>query len=288
MLVIVILNIYSIMPELPEVETVCRGLRPYFEKKSFKKVMLRRSNLRFEFDNNFCKKLAGKAIDRVIRRGKYIIIKINSCNYSLVWHLGMSGRVIILSANDLPKDYDKHEHVIFETCDGVQVRFRDPRRFGFMKIIDNSSIEESINLGVEPFSREFTAEHLYNKLKNKSQSIKTVLLDQRIIAGLGNIYVCEALFATKINPLVIAKQLSLTELQLLIKNILIILEKAIQAGGSSLKDHAQVNGEMGYFQHQFKVYNRAKEFCTTCKKVQIKRVIQQGRSSFYCPECQNN
>ncbi len=276
------------MPELPEVETVCRGISPYLEHKTIKRVTLRRNNLRFAFAKDFCVRLNDQVVASVHRRGKYIVVGIVNHDYSLVWHLGMSGRVAILPLISLPKDYDKHDHVIFETSDGAQIRFRDPRRFGFMKIVKNRDIEQEINLGIEPFASDFNAEYLSKKFCKKSQAIKTALLDQKIIAGLGNIYVCEALFVAKIHPNTPAMQVSLQALHTLVQATRDILTKAIEAGGSSLRDHAQVNGETGYFQHQFKVYNRENELCLSCRKGMIRRIVQQGRSSFYCPVCQNN
>lgn len=274
------------MPELPEVETVCRGLRPHLEGNEVTRVIARRPDLRFPLPMDLFNHIEGLEVENINRRAKYIIISFKGSDDVLIWHLGMSGRVIIIEPQQDKYEYEKHEHVIFKFKDGAEVRYRDPRRFGFMKTAKKDDVENVLNAGVEPLSDDLTISHLKSILKGKNQGIKVALLDQRLVAGLGNIYVCEALFTAGINPWKSAGDITTKELDRLIPEIKVILQKAIEAGGSSLKDHAQVNGEMGYFQHSFNVYGKELNSCLLCKKGVILRKVQQGRATFFCPVCQ--
>ncbi|MGB1844617.1 MAG: bifunctional DNA-formamidopyrimidine glycosylase/DNA-(apurinic or apyrimidinic site) lyase, partial [Thalassobaculaceae bacterium] len=206
----------------------------------------------------------------------------------MILHLGMSGRVLI--TKDLPKVKDAHDHLTFKTEDGFFIRYNDPRRFGFVDIVPLKNLAEYPSLaalGPEPLSNAFNASALRQKINNKQSSIKSVLLDQTTIAGLGNIYVCEALHRSGISPRRKAKNISESKIDSLVIAIRVVLQDAINAGGSTLKDHLQTSGEMGYFQHQFRVYSREGEECMkkSCSGM-IKRIIQSGRSTFFCGKCQ--
>lgn len=279
------------MPELPEVETVCRGLAPVMEGVRFHKVTLNRPDLRFAFPSNFKARLEGKTLLSLKRRAKFLHAELSS-GERLFMHLGMSGRFIIAHKHTPHnmahphKVLPQHNHVIFEMETGTKIIFNDPRRFGFMELIKSSEPSRLDDLGPEPLSNQFNAERLYQALKGKKSKIKTALLDQHIIAGLGNIYVCEALFRSGISPGRAAGRLSRKVCETLSLHIKDVLRDAIAAGGSSLRDYAGADGELGYFQHQFDVYGREAEPCKTCQ-TPIKRKVQSGRSSFYCPSCQS-
>lgn len=277
------------MPELPEVETVKRGLEPVMQGFKFERVTLNRLNLRFPFDKNFISRIQGKILTSLIRRGKFLKATLSS-NDVLYMHLGMSGRFSI--DNDLTALYNsnnstnpKHNHVIFEMSNGVVVTYNDPRRFGFMELIAPGEPSRLDKMGPEPLDNMFNAPYLFNKLSGKKSAIKSALLDQSIIGGLGNIYVCEAIFKAKISPKRLAGTLTIKETEILVNEIKGVIKKAIEAGGSSLKDFASVNGNLGYFQHSFEVYGQEKKPCVVCE-TPIERIIQSGRSSFYCKACQ--
>jgi len=277
------------MPELPEVETVKRGLEPVMQGFKFERVTLNRLNLRFPFDKNFISRIQGKILTSLIRRGKFLKATLSS-NDVLYMHLGMSGRFSI--DNDLTALYNsnnstnpKHNHVIFEMSNGVVVTYNDPRRFGFMELIAPGEPSRLDKMGPEPLDNMFNAPYLFNKLSGKKSAIKSALLDQSIIGGLGNIYVCEAIFKAKISPKRLAGSLTIKETEILVNEIKGVIKKAIEAGGSSLKDFASVDGNLGYFQHSFEVYGQEKKPCVVCK-TPIERIIQSGRSSFYCKACQ--
>ena len=272
------------MPELPEVETVCRGLLPVMEGSTITSVRQNRPNLRYPFPADFIAKLTNQKIRNITRRAKYIKIHLEEGGV-LIIHLGMSGRMII-DQSDRPDAI--HEHVVFNLDNGYNIRYNDPRRFGCMDITEESKVEKHkyfANLGPEPFSVEFNARYLLDKLKTKASPIKTALLDQTIVAGLGNIYVCEALFRTRVSPLRQSKLLIESEAKILISHIREILNRAIAAGGSTLRDHAQPDGKLGYFQHSFEVYGCEGQPCRICKN-SISRITQAGRSTFYCSNCQ--
>jgi len=277
------------MPELPEVETVKRGLEPVMQGFKFERVILNRLNLRFPFDKNFISRIQGKTLTSLIRRGKFLKATLSS-NDVLYMHLGMSGRFSI--DNNLTAVYNsnnstnpKHNHVIFEMSNGVVVTYNDPRRFGFMELIAPGEPSRLDKMGPEPLDNMFNAPYLFNKLSGKKSAIKSALLDQSIIGGLGNIYVCEAIFKAKISPKRLAGSLTIKETETLVNEIKGVIKKAIEAGGSSLKDFASVDGNLGYFQHSFEVYGQEKKPCVVCE-TPIERIIQSGRSSFYCKACQ--
>lgn len=272
------------MPELPEVETVCRGLSPFFVGNTIEKVEQRRANLRFPFPGYFVSRLQGQRIKAVERRAKYIQVFLDS---GRVWltHLGMSGRFII---HDEFYESSPHDHVVVHLQSGGRVYYRDPRRFGYMDVCLQSELSGHKflqSLGVEPLGPEFNATKLAQIFHNKNRPLKLVLLDQNLIAGLGNIYVCEVLHMAKLSPWRRADTLNETECADLVAAIKDVLTKAIQAGGSTLKDYAQVEGTLGYFQHQFQVYGRAGEPCRICAQP-ILQQKQGGRSTFYCRSCQ--
>ena len=277
------------MPELPEVETVKRGLEPVMQGFKFERVTLNRLNLRFPFDKNFISRIQGKILTSLIRRGKFLKATLSS-NDVLYMHLGMSGRFSIdndLTAvcNSNNSTNPKHNHVIFEMSNGVVVTYNDPRRFGFMELIAPGEPSRLDKMGPEPLDNMFNAPYLFNKLSGKKSAIKSTLLDQSIIGGLGNIYVCEAIFKAKISPKRLAGSLTIKETEILVNEIKGVIKKAIEAGGSSLKDFANVDGNLGYFQHSFEVYGQEKKPCVVCE-TPIERIIQSGRSSFYCKACQ--
>ncbi len=273
------------MPELPEVETIKNGLMPAMQGQCFKHVQLNRENLRFAFSKNFTARLDGQKVEKLSRRAKFLLAELSS-GEKLLMHLGMSGSFII--GNARAKQKEKHDHVIFEMSGGARIIYNDPRRFGFMEILEKGEQGRLANLGPEPLSNHFSGAVLAHRLANKKSPIKTALLDQRLVAGLGNIYVLEALFAVGISPKRPACDLSYEECAKLATEIKQVLQRAIRAGGSTLNDFAHADGNLGYFQHSFLVYGRKGEQCLQekCggKIIQIK---QSGRSSFYCPKCQN-
>ena len=269
------------MPELPEVETVMRGLEPVLVGRRIVSVELRRANLRFPFPADFAVRLAGKRVLGLTRRAKYIVGGIEGGD-SLLMHLGMTGRFSIGAAGDGAPD-----HVVFHLDTGPSIVYSDPRRFGMMDVFAGDEHRLLKNLGVEPLGNELNAEMLAQAFHKKSAPLKAALLDQRIIAGLGNIYVCEALHRSGLSPRRKAGTLKAGDPRLdsLIRHIRDILSEAISAGGSTLQDFAHANGDSGYFQHRFSVYDREGEACKTCGRA-IKRLVQGGRSTFYCGACQ--
>lgn len=278
------------MPELPEVETVRRGLLPVMEQFVFDKVTLNRPNLRFPFDPQFKERVQGQTLISLSRRAKFLQAELSS-GERLFMHLGMSGRFTIESqklANFVhaPVTNPKHDHVIFEMSSGHRITFNDPRRFGFMELVAKDAPYRLDDLGPEPLSNAFNAPALRTALKGKKSKIKAALLDQRVVAGLGNIYVCEALFRAGISPKRAAGRLLVKENDRLTRHIKDVISEAIDAGGSSLKDFANTDGELGYFQHNFSVYGRENDPCTVCT-APIIRITQSGRSSFYCAQCQS-
>ena len=275
------------MPELPEVETVKRGLSPFLAGRKIVRVEKTRPDLRWPIPGSLEHVLTGARVLRLERRGKYILWHTQD-EMVMILHLGMSGRVLI--TKDLPKVKDAHDHLTFKTEDGFFIRYNDPRRFGFVDIVPLKNLAEYPSLaalGPEPLSNAFNASALRQKINKKKSPIKSVLLDQTIIAGLGNIYVCEALHRSGISPRRKAKNISESKTDSLVIAIRVVLQDAINAGGSTLKDHLQTSGEMGYFQHQFRVYSREGEECMkkSCSGT-IKRIIQSGRSTFFCGKCQ--
>jgi len=282
------------MPELPEVETVKRGLEEFIINESIKEVYLSKFNLRFPWPKDFVSKIVGKKIISIKRRAKYIIIGLTD-NYSIIAHLGMSGSYKVLKKGEV-QDYIilKHDHLIID-LDNFKIVYNDPRRFGYIDLTNQDPETHKFlsSLGPEPLSNYFNADNLAETLLNKNKPIKNTLLDQNIVSGLGNIYVCEALFRSKINPkkncskLVTSKGKPRKNLILLVKKINEVIKEAIEAGGSSLRDFSNTSGKMGYFQSSFNVYNRENEKCLldSCDGV-VKRIIQSGRSTFFCSKCQ--
>jgi formamidopyrimidine-DNA glycosylase len=293
------------MPELPEVETVRLGLAPVLVGNSFARVEQRREDLRFPLPAHFAERLKGRKVDALDRRAKYLLARLDDGEV-LVMHLGMTGRFSIDRANgtsielgepeDEPKPAPKHEHIVFHLADGTNVRYSDIRRFGLMDLISAAQLPAHAlfkGLGIEPLGEDFTPAWLAAKLKGKATSIKAALLDQRLIAGLGNIYVCEALFHAGISPLRLARSLTsktgkvTKAVEALVKGIKAVLGAAIKAGGSSLRNYTRADGRLGRFQHSFKVYGREGKPCRKkgCHGV-VRRIVQSGRSTFYCPNCQ--
>ena len=282
------------MPELPEVETVMRGLQPSMEGAVIAQAQVNRPDLRWPFPERMAERLTGARVTALRRRSKYILVELDRGETLLV-HLGMSGRMTVSGdplgqfVHDHPQA-EKHDHVVFDMDNGARVTFNDPRRFGAMDLIETAGLAEHKLLkvlGPEPLGNDFHEDHLIAAFKGKNSPVKSALLDQGIIAGLGNIYVCEALFRAGISPKRKAGQLSAARVSALVPIIRKVLEDAILAGGSSLKDFRQANGELGYFQHSFDTYGREGEPCRRegCDGT-IARITQSGRSSFYCGKCQ--
>jgi formamidopyrimidine-DNA glycosylase len=282
------------MPELPEVETVRRGLAPVMEGTVIAQADVNRPDLRWPFPENMAERLTGQRVERLRRRSKYILADLSS-GETLLIHLGMSGRMLISGdplgqfTHDHPAA-QKHDHVVFHMENGARITFNDPRRFGAMDLLETANAEHHkllSALGPEPLSNDFHESILIEALKDRNTPVKSALLDQRIVAGLGNIYVCEVLFRAGISPKRKAGQIATARVGAMVPIIRTVLEEAIEAGGSSLKDFRQADGELGYFQHSFDVYGREGEPCHSegCSGT-ITRVVQSGRSSFYCPTCQ--
>jgi formamidopyrimidine-DNA glycosylase len=274
------------MPELPEVETVRRGLLPALEGRRITRVVTRRPDLRVAFPPRFAERLTGQRVVSLSRRAKYILAHLDGGEILLV-HLGMSGRISIGASGN---GEGKHDHVVIETEDGAKIVYTDHRRFGLMTLLSAGEANEHPllhGLGPEPLSAEFDRSYLSKVLKGKRTPIKSALLDQRIVAGLGNIYVCEALFRAGISPKKLASAVKGPPLSRLVTAIQQVLKDAIAAGGSTLRDYARTDGELGYFQHTFQVYDRKGEKCLRrgCGG-RIRRLVQSGRSTFFCPRCQ--
>lgn len=282
------------MPELPEVETVRRGLQPVMENAVIADAEVRRPDLRWPLPARMAERLTGQLVLRLRRRSKYILADLSS-GETLIIHLGMSGRILISGAiqglfNQAHSPKSKHDHVVFNMGNGARVTFNDPRRFGAMDLVATEAAEDHKmlrTLGPEPLGNSFSGEYLAECLKGRRTPIKAALLDQRIVAGLGNIYVCEALHRAGINPKRLAGRIGRARIETLVPIIRDVLNEAIVAGGSSLRDYRQADGELGYFQHNFRVYDREGNPCQTpgCAG-SVRRIVQSGRSSFYCPVCQ--
>ena len=291
------------MPELPEVETVRRGLAPAMEDARFERVEARRRDLRWPLPKNFARALEGKIVTGLGRRAKYLLADLSSGEVLLI-HLGMSGSFRVTNGSettpgtyyhDRSKD-EAHDHVIFQMSSGARIVFNDPRRFGCMKLIPRAKLEQEPllrALGPEPLGNAFDAAMLALACKGKKTSLKAALSDQKVVAGLGNIYVCEALHRARISPKRMASTIAdksgapNARAEKLVDAIKLVLNEAIKAGGSSLRDHRQTSGALGMFQHNFRVYGREGQKCPTpgCTGT-IKRIVQTGRSTFFCPVCQ--
>lgn len=273
------------MPELPEVETICRGLDSLMTGHVIVQVELFRPNLRIPFPPDFVESLEGQRVASIGRRAKYILITLEGGRV-LIIHLGMSGKMVVYPARRNRRE--THDHVVFMLDNGKEVVFNDARRFGLMTLTTEAELSSHPLLrllGPEPLSDQFTAESLCAALKGRKSPIKTVIMDNSVVVGVGNIYACESLFDAKISPLKLAGLVMPDECGRLVCSIHKVLRAAIKAGGSTLKDYVQAKGDGGYFQHQFKVYGREGAPCFTCH-TPIIRIRQAGRSSFYCPNCQ--
>ena len=287
------------MPELPEVEITRRGLARHMEGAVLDKVITRRQTLRYPLGANFVTTLQGRSIKKISRRGKYLLIALSQ-DWGLIAHLGMSGRFQIQPPAEVhhtqpetwfaTKQYAKHDHVIFHLNTGATIIYNDPRRFGFMVLAPPGTLAANphlAKLGREPLDDGINRLWLKKRLRASKRPIKTALLDQSLIAGLGNIYVCEILWRAAISPNRACQGLSVPEIDRLIVAMGEVIAEAIAAGGSTLQDFRHVNGELGYFQHRFDVYGRAGEPCTMkgCNGI-IQSQVQAGRTTFYCPKHQ--
>lgn len=291
------------MPELPEVETVCRGLARVLEGRRLTRVEARRPDLRFPLPKDFAARLRGRTIERIRRRAKYMLFELDD-GQVLIGHLGMSGRMRIMPG-DREGELEPpgaHDHVIFATDDGTTVYFNDARRFGYFDLAPCTELEAHkyfANLGPEPLGNDFNGPALAAALKGKKTPIKAALLDQRVVAGIGNIYACEALHRAGISPRRLARSVQGARAERLASAVRAVLTDAIAAGGSSLRDHVQPDGELGYFQHAWRVYGREGAPCGGSDAViaasgqsgaacgePVRRLVQAGRSTFYCGVCQ--
>lgn len=293
------------MPELPEVETVRTALEPAMNGRQFARVQQRRADLRFPFPDGFVDRLEGQRISSVRRRAKYLLVDLSG-GETLIVHLGMSGRMTVTPpdgsatatahfhqsapGDTLADALQTHDHVVFDLDDGTRIVFNDHRRFGMMDLTATDTLETYrffSKLGPEPLGNGFSEVHMDAALEGKSTSIKAALLDQRVVAGLGNIYVCEALYRSGISPKRLARTVRGKRMTRLVPAVRDVLRDAIAAGGSSLRDYAHTDGSLGYFQHTFSVYDREGEGCRTdgCTG-KVQRIVQSGRSTFYCSGCQ--
>jgi formamidopyrimidine-DNA glycosylase len=289
------------MPELPEVETIRRGLEPVLVGQRIQRVEQRRADLRFPFPENFGKRLTNRTVVSLQRRAKYMLAHLDDGTV-LIIHLGMSGRISIVGQGQLGQfthnqgNRDAHDHVVLRLASGTEIVYNDPRRFGLMDLTTEAALDTHpllASIGIEPLGPDLTPEYLARQAAGRRSDLKSFLLDQRIIAGLGNIYVCEALFRTRLKPSRAAACLATAtgkpnaRTTALIPHIKDVLNDAIAAGGSTLKDYTQADGSLGYFQHSFHVYGREGEPCLTpaCRGM-VRRTVQAGRSTFFCPVCQ--
>ncbi|MFT6531124.1 MAG: formamidopyrimidine-DNA glycosylase [Limimaricola cinnabarinus] len=282
------------MPELPEVETVRRGLAPAMEGAVIETAHVNRPDLRWPFPERMAERLSGQRVERLRRRSKYILADLSG-GETLIVHLGMSGRMTVsgVTLGDFHHAHptpQKHDHVVLEMANGARVTFNDARRFGAMDLAATEAVEDHWllrEIGPEPLGNAFDEAYLVERLRGRMVPIKTALLDQRVVAGLGNIYVCEVLHRAGIDPRRKAGRISAARIASLVPLIRVVLEEAITSGGSSLKDYRQADGAMGYFQHGFRVYDREGAGCATpgCGGT-VERIVQSGRSTFLCARCQ--
>lgn len=282
------------MPELPEVETVRRGLEPAMTGQVIARAEVNRPDLRWPLPDRMADRLTGARVLALRRRSKYILVDLDT-GETLLIHLGMSGRMLVSGSaigayvHDHPAP-QKHDHVVLQMDQGARITFNDPRRFGAMDLMTTATMDQHpllTAIGPEPFGNDFNEEYLLAALRDRRTPVKAALLDQHLVAGLGNIYVCETLYRARIAPDRLVRDLTMAQVRSLVPIIRDVLAQAITAGGSSLRDFRQADGELGYFQHSFDVYGRAGEPCRTpgCGGT-ITRLVQSGRSSFYCPTCQ--
>lgn len=275
------------MPELPEVETIRRGLLPVLEGRRFANVTVRRGDLRRPLPADFADRLKGRQAIRIDRRAKYLLIHLDD-GQTVIGHLGMSGRLnITLAGGYVPAT---HDHILFETEDGTLIVFNDTRRFGLMDLVETEKLDDHPlleHLGPDPLGNHFNGPALGEAIAGRKSPIKALLLDQTVVAGLGNIYVCESLFRAGISPRRQGISIGQARVDRLSEVIRDVLDDAIRAGGSSLRDYVQASGELGYFQHNFQVYGREGEPCATgLPGHTVRRIVQSNRSTFYCPKCQ--
>lgn len=278
------------MPELPEVETVCRGLEPVLKGQVIARADIRRKDLRRPFPKGLKNNLEDRKIVGIRRRAKYILIDLDN-DHVLIIHLGMSGRMRVMNAQEEP---GVHDHFIITLQSGRTVALNDPRRFGIVDFCHRDACESHTlfaHLGPEPMGNGFSGPVLADSIRGKKMAIKNAIMDQMVVVGVGNIYASESLFLAGINPKIQAGRVQGTRADALVSAIRSVLDRAIKAGGSTLRDHRQANGDLGYFQHQFAVYDRAGQACPGCscdigKTRGIQRIVQGGRSTFYCPRKQ--
>jgi formamidopyrimidine-DNA glycosylase len=270
------------MPELPEIETIKNGIKN-FKSQYIKKIIIRNYSLRYPVDKNIPELCQSQTVNQIIRRGKYLILILSK--HHLIIHLGMSGKINILKNTDT-KSLEKHDH--FDIIgEDYTIRYNDARRFGSLILCDNYLEHNLIkNLGPEPLSEEFSSKYLMNVLKNKKSTIKQLIMDNKIVVGVGNIYASESLFIAKISPLKIGNNITILESERLVITIKNVLKEAIKLGGSTLRDYKQADGSLGYFQNQHKVYGKLDMICSNCNKTEIKSIRLGQRNTFYCPNCQ--
>jgi formamidopyrimidine-DNA glycosylase len=283
------------MPELPEVETVRRGLLPAMESRRIARAEVRRPDLRWPFPERMAERLTGARVNGIGRRSKYLLLDLDTGETLLV-HLGMSGRMLVGGrvlgeyVHDVGAEASPHDHVVFEMEDGGRVTFNDARRFGVMDLWPTAELSAHRllrDIGPEPLGNAFGPDLLQRAFRGKAAPVKAALLDQTVVAGMGNIYVSEALARSGIHPRRPAGRIGRARLETLAQAIRDVLEEAIEAGGSTLRDHRQADGELGYFQHRFRAYDREGEPClTTGCTGTVRRIVQSGRSTYYCPACQ--
>lgn len=284
------------MPELPEVETVMQGLSPFLLKQKINDVDVRSPTLRIPIPKARLKAILHSKIISIVRRAKYILVSFE-CGQTMIVHLGMTGSFTVFPPSR-HKDIslDRHDHVVFTTDGDVKIIYRDPRRFGMVDVIKTSDIPTYKflrELGPEPLDSGFTADVLFEKLKTRNIAIKPAIMDQKVVVGVGNIYASEALFLSRIHPTTPASDIDIKTLGVLVENIKSILQRAIQSGGSTLRDYRRVGGEAGDFQFHFSVYDKEGEACPDCtcslkKTGGIQRIVQAGRSTFFCPHKQKS
>lgn len=287
------------MPELPEVETVRRGLAPFMEGARFTSVEVRRPDLRFPLPERMAERLTGRRVERLRRRGKYIVCEYELNRHAII-HLGMTGRftVSVAEGGGQAPVFDRfvhaaggdpaHDHIVFTMSNGARIVFNDPRRFGFFDLCEAEGDDRCphlYSLGPEPLSNSFSGPVLLAALSGRRTPVKAALLDQAVVAGLGNIYVCEALHRARISPRRLSRDIGPARAERLYSSIVRVLTEAIEAGGSSISDFAAADGALGYFQHNFAVYGREGLPCPVCRG-DVKRIVQSGRSTFYCTSCQ--
>ena len=278
------------MPELPEVETVRRGLTPRLVGHRIIRLLQRRQDLRIPLPAKFAQRVEGRTVTAIDRRAKYLLLRLDD-GHTLITHLGMSGRMTLHDATSAAEHpFDRHDHVVIDTEQGWQVRFNDARRFGLMVLEPDETVARHKlfkGLGPEPLDDAFDGPALAKRLKGRRTPIKAALLDQKTLVGVGNIYACEALFLARISPRRSAHTVQGDRAERLVAAIKHVLLRSIDDGGSTLRDHVQPGGELGYFQTRFNVYDREAAPCPTrgCGKL-VRRIVQSGRSTFYCGHCQ--